>query len=143
MPLTQDVEIARILCSTRTIALLGASARSQRPSHRVMQFLLDHGFEVYPVNPGLAGQMLLGRTVYASLADIPESIDMLDVFRNAAYLPQIVDESIASCVKTLWTQLDVVDVAAASKAELAGLDVVMDRCPAIELPRLQAAGLVR
>ena len=143
MPLTQDVEIARILCSTRTIALLGASARSQRPSHRVMQFLLDHGFEVYPVNPGLAGQMLLGRTVYASLADIPESIDMLDVFRNAAYLPQIVDESIASGVKTLWTQLDVVDVAAASKAELAGLDVVMDRCPAIELPRLQAAGLVR
>ena len=143
MPLTQDVEIARVLCSTRTIALLGASARLQRPSHRVMQFLLDHGFEVYPVNPGLAGQMLLGRTVYASLADIPESIDMVDVFRNAAYLPQVVDESIASGVKTLWTQLDVVDVVAASKAELAGLDVVMDRCPAIELPRLQAAGLVR
>ena len=142
MPLTLDRDIARVLSGTRSVALLGASARPERPSHSVMLFLLQHGYDVFPVNPGLAGQTLLGRKVYASLADIPVAIDMVDVFRNASYLPEIVGEVIGCGVTTLWTQLNVVDASAAARAERAGLDVVMDRCPAIELPRLQAAGLI-
>ena len=107
-----------------------------------MSFLLQQGYEVFPVNPGLAGQMLQGRVVYSRLADISVAIDMIDVFRNAAHLPAIVNEAIAIGARTLWTQLDVVDKQAAANAEYAGLEVIMDRCPAIELPRLQAAGLM-
>lgn len=143
MPLTKDRDIARVLSSARTIALLGASARVERPSNRVMTFLLRHGYEVFPVNPGLTGQMLQGRIVYSRLADISVAIDMIDVFRNAAYLPEIVTEAIDIGARTLWTQLDVVDEHAAAIAENAGLAVIMDRCPAIELPRLQAAGLMQ
>ena len=141
MPLTSDIDIARVLSRTRSIALLGASSKPARPSYRVMRFLLANGYQVYPVNPGLAGQHLQGRTVYGSLCDIPVVIDMVDVFRQARYLPGIVNEAVALGAKTLWTQLDVVDDVAAASAEQAGLEVVMDRCPAIELPRLQAAGL--
>ncbi len=142
MTLISDKDIARILFGTRTIALLGASDKTQRPSHGVMVFLLQHGYEVFPVNPGMAGQTLLGQKVYASLAEVPVAIDMVDVFRNAAYLPGIVDEAIKTGARTLWTQLDVVNDSAAARAESAGLNVVMDRCPAIELPRLRAAGLL-
>jgi len=142
MTLTSNKDIARVLSGTRTIALLGASDKAQRPSHGVMVFLLQHGYEVFPVNPGMAGQTLLGQKVYASLAEVPVAIDMVDVFRNAAYLPGIVDEAIKTGARTLWTQLDVVNDSAAAKAESAGMDVVMDRCPAIELPRLRAAGLL-
>ena len=142
VPLTTDKDIARVLSSTRTIALLGASARIQRPSYRVMGFLLQQGYEVFPVNPGLAGQILQGRVVHSRLADISVAIDMIDVFRNAAHLPTIVNEAIAIGAKTLWTQLDVVDKQAAANAEYAGLEVIMDRCPAIELPRLRTAGLM-
>ena len=141
MPLTSDIDIARVLNRTRSIALLGASSKPARPSYRVMRFLLANGYQVYPVNPGLAGQQLQGRTVYGRLCDIPVAIDMVDVFRQARYLPGIVDEAVALGANTLWTQLDVVDDVAAASAEQAGLEVVMDRCPAIELPRLQAAGL--
>ncbi|EAQ98139.1 CoA-binding protein [Congregibacter litoralis] len=142
MPLISDTEIARVLGSVKTIALLGASPKAERPSHEVMGFLLAKGYEVYPVNPGLAGSELLGREVYASLGDIPLIVDMVDVFRNASFLPQIVDEVLACGPQTLWTQLGVVDAAAAQRAEAGGVEVVMDRCPAIEWPRLRAAGLL-
>ncbi len=142
MPLSSDADIARILSATRTIALLGASHKAARPSYGVMQFLLASGYTVYPVNPGLAGQQLLGCPVYASLEEIPVAVDMVDVFRQSHFLQGIVAEAIAAGAKTLWTQLGVVDMTACHMAEQAGLEVVMDRCPAIELPRLLAAGLV-
>jgi len=140
--LTADADIARVLAQTRTIALLGASHNPARPSHGVLRFLLASGYRVYPVNPGLAGQHLLGCQVYPDLKSIPVAIDMVDVFRQSRYLPEIVTEAIAIGARTLWTQLDVVDATAAATAARAGLEVVMDRCPAIELPRLQAAGLL-
>lgn len=142
MPLTADTDIARVLASTRSIALVGASADPARPSHAVMRFLLGNGYQVYPVNPLLAGQKLLARTVYPELAAIPAVIDMVDVFRQPRFLQGIVEQAIAIGAKTLWTQLDVVNPTAAEAAERAGLAVVMNRCPAIELPRLRAAGLV-
>ncbi|MBA6413147.1 CoA-binding protein [Parahaliea sp. F7430] len=142
MPLNRDQDIAQLLQSTRTIALVGASHKPTRPSNEVMRFLLRHGYQVFPVNPGLAGQTLLGCPVYARLADIEQPIDMVDVFRQSQYLPGIVEECIALGVTALWTQLGVIDLEAATSAEEAGIQVVMDRCPAIELPRLQAAGLI-
>ncbi|TCM57580.1 hypothetical protein C8J36_102382 [Rhizobium sp. PP-F2F-G48] len=133
-----DIYLADILRSTRTIALVGASANPERPSHRVMGFLLRKGFTVHPVNPGLAGTQLQGRTVYARLADIPEPIDMIDVFRAADALPALVDEALAldPLPKVIWGQLSVRNDTAAAKAEARGIKVVMDRCPAIEYPRL-------
>lgn len=142
MPLSSDQDIANVLASVKTIALLGASHKPQRPSYRVMQFLLSLDFQVVPVNPGLKGTQLLGQTVYASLSEVPWRIDMVDVFRNASYLAGIVDETIQLGIKTLWTQLDVIDEEAAAHAERHGIDVVMNRCPAIEWPRLQQAGLL-
>lgn len=141
MPLTRDSDIARILDETRTIALLGASNKPQRPSHRVMQFLLDQGYQVYPVNPGLAGQDLLGCRVFADLEDVPVRVDMVDVFRQSQFLPQIVSSAIEAGIGVLWTQLGVVHKEAIVAAEAAGITVVADRCPAIELPRLQRLGL--
>ena len=137
MPLSTDKDIARVLTETHTIALVGASDRPDRPSHRVLKFLLDRGYEAYPVNPKLAGQQLLGRTVYARLSEIPTDIDMIDVFRQPQFLPGIVQEAIEAGANTIWTQLGVVNADAAAAAEQAGIEVVMDRCPAIELPRLQ------
>jgi len=142
MPLSDDRAIASVLESAKTIALLGASHNPARPSHRVMQFLLSHGYTVFPVNPGLADSELLGRRVYASLANVPGPIDMVDVFRNASFLPHIVEETIDNGVPMLWTQLGVIDEAAALHAEKNGIRVVMDRCPAIEWPRLRQAGLL-
>lgn len=141
MPITQDSDIARILNETRTIALLGASSKPERPSHEVMQFLLEQGYRVYPVNPGLAGRELLGRPVFASLEDIPVQVDMVDVFRQSQYLPQIVSAAIDANIGVLWTQLGVIHTEAIATAEDAGLSVVVDRCPAIELPRLRKLGL--
>ena len=142
MPLTEDSDIAAVLSNTRTIALVGASHNPARPSHGVMKFLLANGYEVYPVNPGLAGQQLLGCDVYPNIAAIPVQIDMVDVFRQSRYLQGIVEEASAVAARVLWTQLGVVDTAAAAAAERAGMQVVLDRCPAIELPRLRAAGLL-
>jgi len=130
------------MTDTRSIALLGASADPTRPSHQVARFLIDEGYEVYPVNPGLAGQELLGRSVCASLAEIPVEIDMVDVFRQAQFLPEIIRQAIELGIGTLWTQLGVVNPAAAIEAEGKGLEVVMDRCPAIEVPRLRTMGLL-
>ncbi|MCB1846125.1 MAG: CoA-binding protein [Halieaceae bacterium] len=142
MPLTADRDIARILETTRRIALVGASHKPERPSHRVMQFLLAEGYQVFPVNPGLAGQQLLGCQVYPELAAVPAAIDMVEVFRQSHYLQALVDEAVEVGARTIWTQLGVVDTDAAARAEQAGLEVVMDRCPAIELPRIRAAGLL-
>jgi predicted CoA-binding protein len=136
-----DTDIRRILTGTKTIALLGASANPARPSHHVMEFLLAQGFRVHPVNPGLAGQTLLGQTVYAHLANIPEPVDMVDMFRASDYAPAVVEEMLAlpERPKVLWMQLGVRHPDAAARAEAAGITVVMDRCPAIEMPRLGLA----
>ncbi|MFC3071856.1 CoA-binding protein [Shinella pollutisoli] len=135
-----DGYLADILRRTKVIALVGASPNPERPSHRVMAFLLRKGYRVIPVNPGQAGKEILGRTVYASLADIPEPVDMVDVFRAPEALPSVVDEVLAMKTrpKAIWGQLSVRHDGAAAKAEAAGIDVVMDRCPAIEYPRLVA-----
>lgn len=127
--------IPGILRDTKTIALLGASPNPARPSNGVMAFLLARGYEVFPVNPGQAGKEILGRTVYATLADVPQAVDMVDVFRAAEYLDGVVDEALAlqTKPKVIWGQLSVRDDKAAAKAEAAGIKVVMDRCPAIEL----------
>jgi predicted CoA-binding protein len=126
------------LGSVRTIALLGASPKPDRPSFGVMRFLLSKGYTVYPVNPGQAGKEILGQTVYATMADIPEPIDMVDVFRAPEYLGEVVAEALAlpNRPKVIWGQLTVRDDEAVKPAEAAGIRVVMDRCPAIEIPRL-------
>jgi predicted CoA-binding protein len=130
-----DGQIREVLAGTRRIAVVGASNKPERPSYGVMRFLLENGFEVVPVNPGLTGQKLLGQTVVASLEDAAP-LDMVDLFRNAAEVGPPVAEAIRLGAKTIWMQLGVVNEAAASAAREAGLVVVMDRCPAIEMPRL-------
>lgn len=134
----EDGYIAGILTNTRTIALLGASPKPDRPSYGVMRFLLSLGYTVYPVNPGQAGKQILGQKTYATLAEIPVPIDMVDVFRAPEYLDAVVDEALALEPRpdVIWAQLGVRDDKAAAKAEAAGIEVVMDRCPAIEYPRL-------
>ena len=130
--------IKHILKSVKTIALVGASANIVRPSYFVMKYLIDKGYSVIPVNPGLAGQELLGQKVYASLADIPLSIDMVDVFRNSDAAMAITDEALAlpEKPKVIWMQLSVRNDEAAAKAEQAGVQVVMNRCPKIEYGKL-------
>lgn len=135
-----DAEIKRLLEDVKTIAVLGASPKANRPSNGVMRFLITRGYKVYPVNPGHAGGEIHGRRVYARLDDVPGAIDMIDVFRNVTALPDIVAEVLRlkdeKQIRALWTQLDVVDEGAAKAARDGGLEVVMDRCPAIEIPRL-------
>jgi len=142
MRLESDEAIAQLLLRAKRIALVGASAKPERPSHRVMQFLLNEGYEVLPINPGLAGQRLLGQTVYASLADLPTSVDMADIFRDAASLREVAPEIVDVGIPAIWTQLGVVNVEAERTALDAGLLLVVDRCPAIEIPRLRDAGLL-
>ena len=142
MRLESDEAIATLLVQAKRIALVGASAKLDRPSHRVMQFLLDEGYEVLPINPGLAGQSLLGQPVCASLADLPTSVDMADIFRDAASLPEVTRDVVAAGIPAIWTQLGVVHSEAEHSAVDAGLQLVVDRCPAIEIPRLRDAGLL-
>ena len=142
MPLTSDQSIADMLQSVKTIGVLGASHKPQRPSFRVMEVLISHNYVVVPINPALSGTELLGQRVYGALAEVPFAIDMVDVFRNSSHLPTIVDDVIELGIRNLWTQLDVIDLQAASRAELHGIRVVMDRCLAIEMPRLKQAGLL-
>lgn len=132
--------IADILKDTKTIALLGASPNPDRPSNSVMRFLLSKGYQVFPVNPGQAGKQIHGQTVCGSLSDVPQPVDMVDVFRAAEYLDGVVEEamSLPQKPKVIWGQLSVRDDEAAAKAEAAGIKVVMNRCPAIEYPRLMA-----
>jgi uncharacterized protein len=123
-----------ILGSVKTIAMVGASANALRPSYFVMKYLLDKGYEVIPVNPGLAGKEVLGRKVYVSLKDIPVPIDMVDIFRNAEAAGEVVDEalSLPQKPKAIWMQLGVRNDEAAARAEAAGIQVVMNRCPKME-----------
>ena len=142
MRLESDEAIAHLLAQVKRIALVGASAKPERPSHRVMQFLLDQGYEVLPINPSLARQKLLGQTVYATLADLPTRVDMADIFRDAASLPEVTQAVVAAGIPAMWTQLGVVHSEAEQNAVGAGLQLVVDRCPAIEIPRLRDAGLL-
>jgi len=136
MPLTSDDDIADLLRSARTIALVGASDRPDRPSNRVMAALQRHGYRVIPVNPQITGEHVHGEFVFRELAQLGDPIDIVDIFRNSAAAGTVVDEAIAIGAKAVWMQLGVVDQAAAARAEAAGLKVVMDRCPAIDIPRL-------
>jgi predicted CoA-binding protein len=130
-----DGEVQALLAATKRIALVGASNKPERPSYEVMRFLLARGFDVVPVNPGLAGQRLLGQLVVGSL-EAAAPLDMVDLFRNAAEVEAPVAAAIRLRAKSIWMQLGVVNEAAAAAARKAGLTVVMDRCPAIEMPRL-------
>ncbi len=138
-----DADIARILAATRVIALVGFSQNPDRPSHGVARFLQRQGYRVIPVNPGLAGQVHLGEVVRGSLAEIAEPIDMVDIFRRAEAVPPVVADALAAHpeAKVVWMQLGIVNDAAAGEARAAGIEVVMDRCPAIEIPRLGIASV--
>jgi predicted CoA-binding protein len=131
-----DDYLRDILGGVRTIAVVGASPRRERPSHRVMAYLQRRGYRAIPVNPNAAGETINGERVYASLAEVPEPVDMVDVFRRSEAAGIIVDQAIAVGAKVVWMQLGVCDGAAAARAEARGLKVVMNRCPAIEIPRL-------
>lgn len=139
MPLNESQQIADLLNGTRTIAMIGLSDRPDRPSYGVMKVLQDHGYRVLPVNPQIAGEHVHGEFVWARLADIGVPIDMVDIFRRSEAAGEALDEAIAAGAKSVWMQLGVVNEAAAARAEAAGLKVVMDRCPAIEIPRLNIA----
>lgn len=139
MPLITDDAIRNLLTGARTIAMVGASDRPDRPSHDVLATLLGHGYHVVPVNPQLAGRQIHGAPVAASLSEIVVPIDIVDIFRNSAAAGEAVDAAIAVGAKAVWMQLGVVNEDAAARAEAAGLQVVMDRCPAIELRRLGIA----
>jgi predicted CoA-binding protein len=134
---TSDEMIFGLLRKVRTIAMVGASNREGRPSFEVMLFLQSRGYRVIPVNPALAGQTLLGETIRGSLSDIPEPIDMVDLFRRSEAVAPFVDEAIRIGAKAVWMQLKVRNDSAARRAEAAGLMVVMDRCPMIELRRME------
>ena len=139
MPLTDPAAIKALLEETRTIAMIGASDRPDRASYRVMAMLQGHGYRVIPVNPQITGEHVHGEYVFRDLSQIGEPIDMVDIFRRSDAAGSAVDEAIASGARSVWMQLGVIDAAAAARAEAAGLKVVMDRCPAVELPRLGVA----
>jgi uncharacterized protein len=134
-----DDYLRDILTTARTVAVVGASPRPDRASHRVMHFLQQHGYRAIPVNPFAAGDLILGEPVYPDLASIPGDvgpIDLVDVFRRSEAAGAVVEDAIAAGAKFVWMQLDVRDADAARRAEAHGIKVVMNRCPAIEIPRL-------
>jgi hypothetical protein len=136
MPLTRDEDIAELLANARTIAVVGASDRPSRPSYGVMKFLQDWGYRVIPVNPQITGEHVLGEFVWRELAQIGVPIDIVDIFRRPEMAAEAVDQAIFVGAKAVWMQIGVVNEEAAANAEAAGLKVVMDRCPKIEIPRL-------
>jgi predicted CoA-binding protein len=137
MPLTHDEDIYALLAGTRTIAMVGASDRPDRPSYGVMAYLQSRGFRVLPVNPQITGEHVHGEYVWRELAQIGEPIDMVDIFRRPQAAGEAVDEAIAVGAKSVWLQIGVINQDAAARAEAAGLKVVMDKCPKIEIPRLR------
>ncbi|MBZ0335240.1 CoA-binding protein [Marinobacter sp. AL4B] len=139
MPIENDQGLRDILTSVRTIALVGASEKTSRPSHEVMEYLQRQGYRIIPVNPRLAGKQVLGETVYADLASIPESVDMAELFLAPERTDALIDQAIAVNIPVLWLQIGVINEAGAERAEKAGLKVVMDRCPKREIPRLNIA----
>ncbi|MEA1084334.1 MAG: CoA-binding protein [Sphingomonas sp.] len=139
MPLTDDAAIKALLEGARTIALVGASDRPDRPSYGVMATLQRHGYRVIPVNPQITGEHVHGEFVFRDLHQLGDPIDIVDIFRRPEAAGEAVDEAIAIGAKAVWLQLGVINEAAAARAEAAGLQVVMDRCPAIEIPRLGVA----
>ena len=136
MPLTADEDIATLLKEAKTIALVGASDRPDRASFGVMRFLLAKGYRVIPVNPQLAGQAIHGQPVLATLDEIREPIDIVDIFRNSAAAGAVIDDAIGAGAKAVWTQLGVFNDEGVARAEAAGMKAVVNRCPAIEMPRL-------
>ena len=135
-----DSTIRGILNTVKTIAMVGASDKENRPSYFAFKYLLERGYHMIPVNPGRAGQTMLGQKIYAKLADIPEPIDMVDIFRASQYAPAIVEEALAlePRPQVIWMQLGVRNDQAAALAEANGLKVVMNRCPKIEYGRLSS-----
>ncbi len=136
MPLIADEDIYALLAGTRTIAMIGASDRPDRPSHGVMAYLQTRGYRVLPVNPQITGEHVHGEYVWRDLSQIGVPIDMVDIFRRPQAAGEAVDEAIAAGAKSVWLQLGVINEEAAARAEAAGLKVVMNRCPKIEIPRL-------
>ena len=137
MPLSRDEEIYDLLANTRNIAMVGASDRPDRPSNGVMKYLQDRGYRVFPVNPQITGEHVHGEYVWRELAQIGEAIDIVDIFRRPNAAGEAVDQAIAVGAKAVWLQIGVINEGAAARAEEAGLKVVMDRCPKIEIPRLR------
>ena len=131
-----DDLMRKMLTESKTIAVIGASDKQHRASYGVMKFLQQKGFRCIPVSPRLAGQTLLGETAYATLADIPEAVDMVDMFINSAAAGNLTDDAIAIDARFIWMQLGVINEAAAGRARSKGLEVIMDRCPAQEWQRL-------
>lgn len=134
MLITTDADLKRLFETVRTIAVVGCSPRPERAGHYVAKYLQDLGYRVIPVNPGQTE--ILGERCYASLRDIPEPVDMIDCFRRAEDIPPIVEDAIAIGAKFIWMQLGIVNDEAARRAMEAGIEVVMDRCPKIDYPRL-------
>lgn len=139
MPLTADADIKALLESARTIAMIGASDRPNRPSYGVMAKLQAHGYRVIPVNPQITGEHIHGEFVFRDLSQLGDPIDIVDIFRNSAAAGEAVDQAIAAGAKAVWMQLGVINQEAAARAEAAGLQVVMNRCPAIDIPALGVA----
>lgn len=136
MPSNSPDQLKTILESVRTIALVGASEKTNRPSHEVMAYLQRQGYRVVPVNPRLAGQQILGETVYADLASLPEPVDMAELFLAPERTDAVIDQAIAQNIPVLWLQIGVINESGATRAEAAGLTVVMDHCPKQEIPKL-------
>lgn len=134
--LRDDEQIADLLANARTIAMVGASDRPDRPSNGVMKFLQARGYKVFPINPTITGERIHGEYVWRDLHQIGEPIDIVDIFRNSEAAGDAVDQAIAVGAKAVWMQLGVVNREAAERAEAAGLKVVMNRCPKIEIARL-------
>jgi len=134
--LSSDEDIAGLLTKSRTIAMIGASDRPDRASNGVMKFLQGRGYKVFPVNPNITGEHIHGEYVWRELSQIGEQIDIVDIFRNSEAAAEAVDQAIAIGAKAVWMQLGVINREAAERAEAAGLKVVMDRCPKIEIARL-------
>jgi uncharacterized protein len=142
VPIVTDSEgIRDILTHYRRIAVVGLSNKPDRPSYGVSQFMQEQGYEIYPVNPAIAGQEVLGRTVYASLADLPVRPEIVDVFRRPQFVAEVAEQAIAVGADVLWTQLFIVDDAAAQRASDAGLTVVQNRCLEIEYHKQGIRGI--